>query len=448
MSQSPALSSGSAVSAASGTGTEWSANQTGTNWSANQKAAKSYLQEAAANLPAPQSPAPADSFGHSAAESWKAPKTGLPQSADQTPKSRQAQIEAWFDQYFDQEDTDDDPYRSLGPQHDGETLSPSLAAAFDQGWDGGSRSEKGGPLPGRGKSSLDPAQSKPASAAPRGFQDESNWLQELFSGNSLHSGENNGIKDYENIADSVPDINALNAGGGLIRADERDMEQIQQRYQHNLEIENEYKQGLSETDDGHINGQGRDPFRGMSFGPAIEDKYVTGIGRSIAQRINGDYETFGTVANAGCEAIAVYNTLYDLGVKDISLSQIIYDTERMGNMLWNGWFGTKIWKVDDMLNMYGVSSQTVSPAEIQASADNGTLNPNQIFVATVFNNRDHKITGGIHTFEIVYLPNNTDQPWVVYNRNNASTAGEPYADLNSILEGRGEYILLHQINGG
>lgn len=184
------------------------------------------MQEAASNLPAPQSPAPADSFGRSASESWKAPKTGLPQSAVQRPKSRQAQIEAWFDQYFDQEDTDDDPYRSLGPQHAGETLSPALAAAFDQGWDGGgSRSAKGGPLPGRGKSSLDPAQSKPAAVAAHGLQEEPNWLQELFSGNSLHSGENNGIKDYENIADSIPDINALNAGGGLIRADKRRREQ-------------------------------------------------------------------------------------------------------------------------------------------------------------------------------------------------------------------------------
>ena len=262
----------------------------------------------------------------------------------------------------------------------------------------------------------------------------------------MHSGENNGIKDYENIADSVPDINALNAGGGLIRADEankRHQEQIEQRYQRNLAIESQNANKKPE----HINGQGTDIWSDMSFGPRIEELYPEGnlIGDLIRKlRAEKAHYDFGTVGNAGCEAIAVYNTLLDLG-KYVPLSQIIYDSEKRGYQLWNGWLGTKIWKVDDILNMYGVSTKEVNPLVIQAAENGGLLKDGQIFVATS-NNGPIGPLNGIHTYEIVYSPSiRPDQPWMVYNRYSNDTNVKYYESLPAIVND-GSYIHLYEID--
>ena len=157
-------------------------------------------------------------------------------------------------------------------------------------------------------------------------------------------------------------------------------------------------------------------------------------------------------AHAGCEAIAVYNTLHDMG-KDVGLSQIIYDTEKNGYMVANGWMGTKTWKVDDMLRQYGVESTTAKPETVQRSADSGKLKDGQVYVASIWNNTNDKtgladIGSGIHTFEVVYSPSaNTDMPWVVYNRN--SKEGEQrYKSIDEILvdEGmKGKYLSMLEV---
>ena len=123
----------------------------------------------------------------------------------------------------------------------------------------------------------------------------------------------------------------------------------------------------------------------------------------------------------------------------MSLSQIIYDTEQNGYTLGDGWLGTKVWKVDDMLRQYGVESTAESPYTVQAAANNGELKDGQVYVASIWNDSDdesgrRKILSGIHTFEVVYSPStNADEPWIVYNRDSFNETEFRYKSINDIL---------------
>ena len=228
------------------------------------------------------------------------------------------------------------------------------------------------------------------------------------------------------------------------------LKELQARYEKNLAIE---KEGLSSWLDptGHINGQAREGLGEMSFGPTIDEKHSFEFVQEKLHDFNKNLPAhpFGTVANAGCESIAVYNTLHDLG-KDVSLSQIIYDTERNNYTLWNGWFGTKTSKVDDVLKLYGVESKAVSIDNIQKAADSGKEKEGQIYVASIWNDKTTLLKGygGIHTFEIVYSPKtDPDKPWTVYNRGSEDKAAS-YASLDDILtykETTGKYRKLNQV---
>ena len=245
-------------------------------------------------------------------------------------------------------------------------------------------------------------------------------------------------------------ITALGAAVAMTKADEQSLKDLQARYEKNLAIE---KEGLSSWLDptGHINGQAREGLGEMSFGPTIDEKRPNMLGRAIPNIIQDEFahHPFGTVENAGCESIAVYNTLHDLG-KDVSLSQIIYDTERNNYTLWNGWFGTKTSKVDDVLKLYGVESKAVSIDNIQKAADSGKEKEGQIYVASIWNDKTTLLKGygGIHTFEIVYSPKtDPDKPWTVYNRGSEDKAAS-YASLDDILtykETTGKYRKLNQV---
>ena len=266
--------------------------------------------------------------------------------------------------------------------------------------------------------------------------------------------DSDAAKKAEEAAKNVPEVRAFGAGRVMTTEDERrraEQEQaaVEERYQKNLAIE---KEGLSDCKDstGHINGQAYGAVATMSFGPTIDEKVSDPAVNERNHNINKMFTSndFGTVANAGCESIAVYNTLHDLG-KDMSLSQIIYDTERNGHMLWNGWLGTKIYKVDDILKQYGVESKAANSSDVQKSADSGELKEGQIYVASILNNKNAPLKGfeGIHTFEIVYSPNaNADKPWTVYNRNEEKD-GKKYATVDDILEDRtsGKYISMLEI---
>ena len=154
---------------------------------------------------------------------------------------------------------------------------------------------------------------------------------------------------------------------------------------------------------------------------------------------------FGTVGHAGCEPITAYNVLYDMG-NSVSLSQIIYDTELNNNTLWNGWFGTNIYTIDDLLRSYGVESKPVLSWDVQDAAIKGQIEDGQVFYASIINDKRMGIFSGIHSFEIVYSPEtNSANPWLVYNRYSNTSRIYEYSDLQSVLENVGDYIFLRQI---
>lgn len=216
------------------------------------------------------------------------------------------------------------------------------------------------------------------------------------------------------------------------------------RLEHNRELERQTA-AERERGDGHIAGQGGEAVRDMRFGPLIEERYGDGLFGRLARRVNKalSRERFGTVAGAGCEAIAVYNVLRDLG-KSVPLSQIIYDIERRGYMVWHGWLGTRTNRLGALLRLYGVKCRAVSPRRVQARADSGRLRSGSVFALAIFNNAKRPLTAGMHCFEAVYTPSADPQrPWTAYNRYNNRTAPERYPTLSAAV-GKGKISLMYE----
>lgn len=183
------------------------------------------------------------------------------------------------------------------------------------------------------------------------------------------------------------------------------------------------KEGVMDAT-GHINGQ--------AFDSSIADM------------------TFGnkTVGHSGCEAIAVYNTLRDLGL-NVSLAGVICEAESGGHMFLGGWGGIMPEKISNLLDDYDVEHTKVEAADLQADADNGTLRPGQIFIASIWNRNSHPLKG-IHTFELVYNPAKRFTPWMVYNRFNDERCVRYYPTLASVLVNgtvKGAYYTLYEIGG-
>lgn len=227
-------------------------------------------------------------------------------------------------------------------------------------------------------------------------------------------------------------------------------EAICERYNANVELEKAYFEEKREDGDAdrHINGQALGKLGMMSFGPTINETVsspvIESAVKSFNRRVSG-YD-FGTAGNAVCEAVAIYNTLYDLG-SEISLSQIIYDIEFTNSTVWHGWFGTNVYQIDDILKAYGVSSHKVYSPRIQDAAENGKIDEGQIFIASIYNNRNGGVFSGIHTFEIVYSPLADNEPqWIVYNRFSNEQDPKLYQNLQDVLCG-GEYVIIYQIDG-
>ena len=223
---------------------------------------------------------------------------------------------------------------------------------------------------------------------------------------------------------------------------------IEKRYAYNKAIEEQYLDGLKDAD-GHLNGQGRGALGQMAFGPRFKDgDYV--LSEKLIKRIAADWDAdaFGTVSHAGCESIAVYNVLVDLG-KEPSLAQIIRDTEEKGYTMLNGWGGTKIYETRSLLGGYGVECVSILPENAEKMCESGEAQAGQVYIASVLNDKESGLGGGVHTIEIVYSPeDSSERPWKVYNRSNGSDGAEPYSNLNEILKDKGQeglYLELYHV---
>ena len=254
------------------------------------------------------------------------------------------------------------------------------------------------------------------------------------------------LEDQLSFAKREPDYE----GVGLLGEWER--EQMAERFNRNVEIEQQLLEEWSRdaSFDGHINGQGRDIIKDMSFGPAVEER----IGESDLQNAvkylrrrfqEEGYGTMGTVGFAGCEAIAIYNALHDLGF-NVSLSRIIYDIEYNNYDLAFGWGGTWVNRIDDMLRYYGAEVEKTSASNIQTAADNGELKEGQVFVTSFWTDSEKWISS-IHTVEVVYSPQkDPDNPWIVYNVDNEKEEAVPFESLDSFFGGKKE-INFYKVTG-
>lgn len=200
---------------------------------ASAQSGKSYLRETMEDRPTVKVP-DFQAQVQSKPEKWNPQET------------KQSQIDAWFDKYFDEADTDDDPYKSLGPQHVREELSPELDVAFDKGWYGNDgdntantlqKLDKGkqpaNMVDRRGKSQLenDGTQLRPLNAGkekdvdfwaemfnnmnqadkPLNVADDQaqgivDWVKNLFDGKPTQDGN-----DYEISKSDMSNVNSLRA---------------------------------------------------------------------------------------------------------------------------------------------------------------------------------------------------------------------------------------------
>ena len=179
----------------------------------------------------------------------------------------------------------------------------------------------------------------------------------------------------------------------------------EKHFKRNTELEKRIDRILDS--DGHINGQGRFPVGIMNFG-----------------HVHAGF--------ASCELIAVYNVLNDLGLH-ISLSQIIYDAERLGYLFAGGIFGTKISKIGKILNHYGVKSEKVKVSEFKLHSKLNHFQDGDTFIVTIKNRNDLPVCS-LHTFEMVYY----EGKWTVYNRFNGDNHASVYSNSDDVLNNGGE----------
>ena len=226
--------------------------------------------------------------------------------------------------------------------------------------------------------------------------------------------------------------------------------QICDRYNKNIEIEKQYLIDLMKSGafDGHYNGQGIGMLAEMLMGPSIDEAFATNMVRNFVRELQEKYGwDLGTVAHSGCEAIAVYNVLQDLG-KNISLSKIIYDAEFNQYTWLQGWAGVHPENVDDLLSLYGVEFENVDAKDIEKQLQNGNLKSGEIFIAVFYlDKNDTGPTGLIHTVEIEYAPDkNSDEPWIVYNAYNKREMEKTYTSLEDVY-GKGAFKYIYEIEG-
>ena len=223
---------------------------------------------------------------------------------------------------------------------------------------------------------------------------------------------------------------------------------IEKRYAYNKAIEEQYLDGLKDAD-GHLNGQGRGALGQMAFGPRFKDGDY-GLREEVVRRFtrSWDADAFGTVSHAGCESIAVYNVLVDLG-KEPSLAQIIRDTEEKGYTMLNGWGGTKIYETRSLLRTYGVECVSILPENEEKMCESGEAKAGQVYIASIMNNADRSYLGGVHTIEIVYDPeDDSEKPWKVYNSDNNSIEAKNCLNLDDALVNenqKGQYLALYHV---
>ena len=141
-----------------------------------------------------------------------------------------------------------------------------------------------------------------------------------------------------------------------------------------------------------------------------------------------------TISDAGCEAIAVYNSLYNLGSNDVKLSEIIYNIELENAMLNGGEWGCNPYSLERVMNKYNVNMNEVDFEEANQKGD-------YIF-SYITDDTNGELFRSVHTVAAHYDGNN----YTVYNNLSGKSIGEEhYKNLNEFAN---NYICGFYLNSG
>lgn len=183
---------------------------------------------------------------------------------------------------------------------------------------------------------------------------------------------------------------------------------------------------------GRINGQGREPIARMPYG-------ISRVGFS------------------GCESIAVYNLLRDMG-REVTLPEVIRAADENRCFTLFGLTGIFPRGVMRLLKVFGLRFAEVSREERQRLGEGDGLSGRRRYIAIV--QRTIRLGkrslpnpfGTIHTFLLVWDEEGTriggklgTVHWTAYNRYNSSRRGRVYGDIGAVLDDRARYLQLLEI---
>ena len=126
-----------------------------------------------------------------------------------------------------------------------------------------------------------------------------------------------------------------------------------------------------------------------------------------------------TVGRAGCEAIAVYNVLRELG-RDVTLSDVIRAAETGGCLALGGRMGILPRRLPRLLDAFGLEYRRADPAAPERL-------PAGAFLACVWN---WGFAGPLHAFALVH----DGGGWTAWNRFNGDAGPRRYPALSGVLD--------------
>jgi len=191
--------------------------------------------------------------------------------------------------------------------------------------------------------------------------------------------------------------------------------QVRRHYESNLRFD----PGQAADGRGMLNGQGRKGLAEMTFG-------------------------YSNVGRAGCESIAVYNALRQLG-RPRPLADVIRDMEKGGYLRLGGHFGAVPY-FGPLLRRCGAQARMVTPASLRRQAELRSLTPGAVFLMAIWNRR-FMPQKGLHTFAAVYDPG-PGGDWEVFNRFNSDERSRRYDGLDDILvngKHKGAFLVIYRI---
>ena len=161
--------------------------------------------------------------------------------------------------------------------------------------------------------------------------------------------------------------------------------------------------------------------------------YIFGQGNGdVANKPYGSW----IISENGCELIAVYNALVNIGAYR-DFDSIIRDAEAADGLLWlGGKFGSHPDRLGLLFDQYGISYTSTE----DSSKFNDMLSAGGTYIVSFWNKGG--VLKGIHTVMFIY---DNDGSIRVFNYSNASSDANSYSSLDTYLNNQGNPIILYKV---